>query len=81
MKILKFGADWCGPCAALQKVLDGIENLPIEVEQIDIDGEDSRIRTMGIRGVPTMIKVDDAGKELSRVVGAISQQEILEWIN
>lgn len=79
MKVLKFSADWCTPCHTLAKTLESM-NLNVEIESIDIDEEPSRVSKFAIRGVPTMILVDDNGKELSRSVGAMTPTEILEWL-
>lgn len=78
MKILKFSADWCGPCKTLQAVLDSVE-LPVEVENINIDENEDLTRKWGVRGVPTMIKISDSGQEITRQVGALTAEEFLEW--
>jgi thioredoxin 1 len=80
MKVLKFSADWCNPCQTLAKTLESMD-LNVEIESVDIDAEPSRVAKFGIRGVPTMVLVDDNGKELSRSVGVMSSKEILEWLN
>lgn len=79
MKVLKFSASWCKPCSVLSQNISSVD-LPVEVEEVDIDTDDPRVRKFGIRGVPTMIKVDDNGKELSRAVGVMSPKKILEWL-
>ena len=63
MKVLKFSAEWCQPCKMLSKTLDTMD-LPYEVEPIDIDKEPALAGTFGIRGVPTMVLLDDKGKEV-----------------
>ena len=49
MKILKFSADWCGPCKMLQKTLDDMV-LPYPVESVDIDKQPELAGEFGIRG-------------------------------
>ena len=80
MKILKFSADWCQPCHTLQNTLDSM-NLNIDIESVDIDSDTVRTKKFGIRGVPTMVLIDDNEKELSRSVGVMSPKKILEWLD
>ena len=79
MKIIKFGASWCQPCKMLGKTLDTME-LPYELEEIDLDQKPQKAGDYGIRGVPTMVLVDDKGKEVRRVVGLQSAVKIGEWL-
>ena len=38
MKVLKFYADWCGPCKALTQVINNAgEKVTIPVENVNID--------------------------------------------
>ena len=79
-KILKFIADWGRPCKKLTDTLDQLV-LPYVVENINIDGEPGLARDYSIRGVPTMILVDDEGKEQSRLVGPRTKADIGEWLS
>ena len=79
MKLLKFSADWCRPCAALTKTLDDID-LPVPVEIVDVDQEQVLARSYGVRGVPTVILVDATGKALKRFSGVKSQDDIKDWL-
>jgi thioredoxin 1 len=57
-KILRFTAAWCGPCKSLAQTLEQIEtNIPIEV--IDIDVHPEIATEYGIRGVPTLVMMED----------------------
>jgi thioredoxin 1 len=78
-KVYKFSAAWCGPCKALTKTLSTIES-PVEVEEVDIDANPDLTRQYNIRGVPTLVLVDDE-TELKRKVGVISAPEFLSWVN
>lgn len=67
MKILKFAAEWCGPCKMLSKTLEDYTDVPIE--EIDIDANQEVAIRYGIRGVPTCVLLDDDGTELRRKSG------------
>lgn len=79
MKLLKFSASWCQPCKMLSKTLEGM-TLPLEIESFDIDENQQKAIDYGVRGVPTMVVVDDTGKEVKRVVGYKNEKQILEWL-
>ena len=78
-KILRFTASWCGPCKMLAKNLESVKTeLPIEV--VDIDVHTELATEYGIRGVPTLVMVED-DVEKKRLVGTKSLKELEEWIN
>ena len=78
MKVLKFGAEWCTACKMLTRVLEGVEsNIPIEEINID-ENQDISIK-YGIRGVPTMILVDDSGTEIKRQVGMMTEAQYVTF--
>lgn len=78
-KIVRFTASWCGPCKMLAKTLDEVEiKLPIEVVDIDIHPEVAA--EFGIRGVPTLVIVED-NIPSKRLVGNKTKQEIEAFIN
>lgn len=77
-KILKFGAEWCVNCKSLDKLLDEIPNKP-EIEYIDIDNDMKSAFEYGVRGVPTMVMVNE-DKEIKRMVGTKTIAELKNWI-
>ena len=78
-KVIRFTASWCQPCKMLAKTLEDIEtNVPIEI--VDIDEQSDVAIEYGIRGVPTLVMVDE-GAVLKRSVGMKSQKELQEWFN
>jgi len=75
-KVLKFSASWCVPCRQLTSLLAAMGQ---EVEEVDVDVNEELAAKFGIRGVPTMVMVDDAGNEVSRLVGSKSTPELTKW--
>jgi thioredoxin 1 len=81
MKLLKFYAEWCGPCKALSMVINGAKDkINIPVEEIDIDKEIMTSVEYGVRSVPTMILLDDNNAEVKRQVGALNETQLLEFL-
>lgn len=80
MKILKFSAAWCGPCKSMSATLSNM-SLEQEVEEVDVDERNEVAVEYAIRGVPTLVAVDDSGVEVSRIVGSKTEGEIRTWVN
>jgi thioredoxin 1 len=79
MGVLKFSAGWCQPCKMLSKTLESIDYE--DISNIDIDERPDLAQKYKVRGVPTLIKVDKEGVEVSRVVGAQTQAKLEEWLS
>lgn len=75
MKAIKFSASWCGPCKMLSKKL---EQEGIKIEERDVDQNKDDAKLYGIRGVPTIIILDNDGNKLDAYVGANLSNEQLE---
>ncbi len=80
MKIIRFTASWCQPCKMLAKTLDEIENKP-SIEVVDIDQDSDSAIKFGIRGVPTLLKLDENNTVIDRVVGVKKKEELENWLN
>lgn len=77
-RLLRFTASWCQPCKGLAMNLVSVETLvPIEVVDIDVFPEIAR--EYGIRGVPTLVMLDE-NIEVKRVSGVKTTKELQDWI-
>lgn len=75
LTILKFYAEWCNPCKALSTTLEGMD-LPFPVESIDIDENPEKGMEFGVRGIPTLVLVDEDNNVIDRLVGNITKEQI-----
>lgn len=80
MKVLKFYATWCGPCKGLSAVLGGMTNVPLAVEEVDIDQNLDLAKQYSIRSVPTMVIVNEDGTEVKRAVGMLTEAQVLKFM-
>jgi thioredoxin 1 len=81
MKVLKFYADWCGPCKALTRIIEiAGEKVTIPVENVNIDENIFLAQEFKVRSVPTMILVDDTENEIKRHVGLVNEEKLLEFL-
>ena len=81
MKVLKFYAEWCGPCKSLTEIIKGAKDkIKIPIEELDIDNEMMTSIEYGVRSVPTMILIDENGVELKRNVGTMNEEQLLDFL-
>ena len=79
MKILRFSAIWCMNCIFMKSVWDEIENeyRGLSLEEYDADDDSDIHKKYNIKDIPTVIFLDDTGKEISRLEGAKDKEEII----
>ena len=81
MRVLKFYADWCGPCKGLSMVIKSAgDKVTLPIEEINIDNEIMMSVDYGVRSVPTMILVDQNNTELKRHVGTLNEEQLLNFL-
>ena len=73
--VLHFSADWCGPCAAVRRVVAGVVadladtvQPPRDIE-VDIDAEAELARELNVLSLPTTFVFDARGRERFRISG------------
>lgn len=70
MKLLKFGAAWCGSCKTLAKKMETARLGDIvEVVDIDIEEQGDVADDYGVRNLPTLILVTEGGEVICRWTG------------
>lgn len=77
-ELLKFQAVWCGPYKSLSNIMEGVDfGVPVKI--IDIDEDMETAKQYGIRGVPTLVLVED-GKEIKRLSGVVMEDKLKQWL-
>jgi len=56
--LVVFSASWCNPCQQLKKTLGSID-VGIPVSFIDVDQDPTAASENAIRGVPTLMLIED----------------------
>lgn len=79
MKLLKFTAEWCASCKALSSKLEDFELC--EIDEIDVEEEIDITNKFKVRSLPTIILIDDEEKEIDRLIGNVSINEIEKLVN
>lgn len=87
LHIVKFGADWCGPCKLLEQRLKNLDSTKIgntlfaEISIDDQDSEEMAIATnYGVTNIPVLLFIKN-GNVVDRTVGALSSEKLYEYIN
>lgn len=81
MKILKFSASWCQPCKMLSKTLEDVDLKGCELQELDVEENQELTSKYGIRNIPTMIMVDEAGEPKAVSIGMKSKADIEKWLS
>lgn len=81
MKLLKFYAEWCQPCKMLSQVIKNAgDKITVPIEDVDIDNNIMMSVDYKVRSVPTIVLVDDSGKEIKRETGMMNEQKLLDFL-
>jgi thiol-disulfide isomerase/thioredoxin len=69
--IVHFTATWCGPCAAVRRVVDQVcGELPsVAHVEIDMDANPEAARRLSVLSLPTTLIFDAAGRPRYRTTG------------
>lgn len=77
--MVKFGADWCGPCKMVAPVLEELSEEGYNICEVDVSDSPEVAAKYGIRGVPTYIIFED-GKEVLRDSGTKTKSEFQDML-
>ena len=78
--LLDFGATWCGPCKALEPIIEklaGATQGVLRVGKIDIDDSPEVSRRYSVRGAPTIL-VFRNGEVIARHLGVTTEKRLRE---
>lgn len=88
IRLALFTGKGCAPCVQLKPLLtNACEEAKIELEVFDIADEREAVVALGLRAVPTVVRIDQASDATVVHTGAMSAprmqellvQEVLRW--
>lgn len=80
--LIDFHATWCGPCRAMEPVLDDLKaelGDRVRIVKIDVDVNTDLAVEMKVMGVPTFMLYQN-GQELWRQAGVLTREALKQVI-
>jgi thioredoxin 1 len=79
--LVDFYAPWCAPCKMIAPVVEQIaqEHEEIKVVKINADNSQALMAKFGIRGIPTLLLMNN-GELVATQVGAASVNQVKDFI-
>lgn len=78
--VKRFSAVWCGPCRAYGPIFEKVSKNPefkdITFESVDVDDNEELAAKYKVTRIPTTVFVNDAGEEVNRLLGLISEEDL-----
>ena len=81
--LVKFEAQWCGPCKAMKPMIEEIASHygeRLTIATLDIDQNGQTPYKLGVRGVPTVMLFKD-GKVVAQKVGLPRKADLVALID
>ena len=79
--LIDFYAPWCGPCKMIAPVVEQIAEDYQEIKVVKINADDSQelMSKFGIRGIPTLLLINE-GKVVATQVGAATVSQVKGFV-
>lgn len=80
--MIDFYATWCGPCKAMEPILESVETDlgNGKIYKVDVDKNRDLVEKFGIRSVPTFLFFEE-GVEINRKTGVIPKSYLIESLS
>jgi thioredoxin len=80
--LVKFGAEWCGPCKQLDASMDELQSKvadQIKFVRVDVDRQRQLASHYQVRGIPHSF-IFHQGKIIGQEIGSMDATELQGWI-
>lgn len=77
--VVHFSATWCGPCAAVRRVVDQVcDDLGVAHVELDLDANPVAARRLSVLSLPTTFIFDASGQQRYRTAGVPKSADLRE---
>jgi thioredoxin-like negative regulator of GroEL len=82
-ELIIFSLPGCRPCAALEQLLEENPELTqgFVVSKVDIGEQPETAEVFNVSSTPTIVRLDDKTREISRKVGLMTRREMRRWLD
>ena len=82
MKIVKISAVWCGSCIKMKKIWNEIEKeYSLDTLNLDYDFDEDEVKKYNVGDILPVAIFFKNDKEIKRLIGEKTKEEIIEVIN
>ncbi len=78
--LLKFEADWCGPCQQIKPLVNDVlaDHTEVNLKTVNVDDKDneSLVLKHGVRAIPTLVLLDDSEQILASHRGSLNRTQL-----
>ena len=78
LMMVDFWAPWCGPCMAMELVIEELAEEYADrviIGKLNTDENPATTERFGVMGIPTLLFLQ-GGTEVERIVGSVTKQDI-----
>jgi len=81
MKVIKFYADWCGPCKSYAPIFDKVVNeIKVDYVKVNLDKDtDGLAAKYKIRSIPATVFINEDGT-FTKEVGLLTEDKLKQLI-
>lgn len=77
MRVIYFSTTWCGPCKALKPIAEEVsKETGVTIDYVDAQQKQAIAQSHNVTTVPTLIGLNEFGKEIFRHVGMTTKQHL-----
>jgi thiol-disulfide isomerase/thioredoxin len=78
---VQFSAEVCAACRSTARVLGGLTSSGVAHHEVLVDDHLDLVRTLGVLRTPTVLVVDNGGREVARMSGVVSDTQARQALN
>lgn len=78
VKLVDYYAPWCGPCRAMEPIMEELEKElkgKVIIERVNVDEDQARSNAAGVMSIPTL-HIEKDGKVVNALIGFQSKEDL-----